>query len=116
MTRARFKTEVKLFAIKEREQGKSWSIIRRNIKEKFKVDAPTTRAMEKWQKALNPESIAAELLKDAKEEIPKIAGNVQIEIGQNLMPVLAKAKEAGKNRHSHPRIQGFDQIGYIFES
>jgi len=97
MTRARFKTEVKIFALKEREQGKSWSIIRRNIKERFNVEPPTSRAMEKWQKSLNPENIAAELLKDAKAEIPKITEDVQIEIGQNLLPVISKARAVGED-------------------
>jgi ferritin-like metal-binding protein YciE len=53
--------------------------------------------MEKWQKTLNPESITAELLKDTKTQIPKIGESVQIEIAQNLLPVLAKAREAGED-------------------
>ncbi|MGD1119801.1 MAG: hypothetical protein ABR886_09985 [Dehalococcoidales bacterium] len=97
MTRARFKTEVKIFALKEREQGKSWSIIRHNIKERFKVEPPTVRAMEKWKKSLNPENIAAEFFKDAKQEIPKFKKEVQIEMGQNLLPLISQAREVGED-------------------
>ena len=53
--------------------------------------------MEKWQKTLNPETITAELMKDVKEQIPKIGAAVQIEVGQNLLPVLSKAREAGED-------------------
>lgn len=97
MTRARYKTEVKLFAINERAEGKGWSIIRQRMKEKFNVEPPTVRAMEKWQKTLNRESIAAELMKDAKAQMPTIGAEVQMEVGRNLLPVLSKAREAGED-------------------
>ena len=95
MTRARYKTEVKLFALNERAEGKGWQIIRQRIGERFNVEPPTVRAMEKWKKSLNPEAITAELMKDAKAEIPKIGAAVEIEVAQNLLPVLLKAREAG---------------------
>lgn len=95
MTRARYKTEVKLFAINERAEGKGWQNIRQRIQERFNVPPPTVRAMENWQKSLNRETIAAELMKDAKQELPKVQTAVQIEIGQGLLPVLLKAKDAG---------------------
>ena len=97
MTRARYKTEVKLFALNERSEGKGWQIIRQRIKERFNVEPPTVRAMEKWQKSLNPETITAELMKDTKAQIPKIGAAVQMEVGQNLLPVLLKAREAGED-------------------
>ncbi len=97
MTRPRFKTEVKLFALNERSQGKGWQIIRQRIRERFNVEPPTVRAMEKWQKTLNPETITAELMKDTKAQIPKIGAEVQIEVGQGLLPVLLKAREAGED-------------------
>ena len=54
MTRARYKTEVKLFALNERAEGKGWQIIRQRIQERFNVPPPTVRAMEKWQKKFEP--------------------------------------------------------------
>jgi len=40
MTRARYKTEVKLFALNERAEGKKWAIIQDRIKERFNVNRP----------------------------------------------------------------------------
>jgi triphosphoribosyl-dephospho-CoA synthetase len=97
MTRPRYKTEVKLFALNERSEGKGWQIIRKRIEERFKVPPPTVRAMEKWQKSLNRETIAAELMKDAKQQMPKIEAAAQMEVAQNLLPVLLKAREAGED-------------------
>ena len=68
MTRARYKTEVKLFALNERAEGKKWAIIQDRIKERFNVNPPGIRVMEKWKTSLNSESIRAELMKDASEE------------------------------------------------
>ena len=97
MTRPRFKTEIKLFALSERSQGKGWQIIRQLIKERFNVNPPTVRAMEKWQKSLNPQAITAELMKDARAQMPKVEAAVQIEVGQGLLPVVLKAREAGED-------------------
>ena len=97
MTRARYKTEVKLFALNERTEGKGWKIIRQRIQERFNVKPPTVRAMEKWGKNINRETITAELMKDAKEQMPKIEAAAQMQVAQNLLPVLFKAKEAGQD-------------------
>ena len=97
MTRARYRTEVKLFALNERAEGKGWQIIRQRIQERFNVPPPTVRAMEKWQKSLNRETITAELMKDAKQQLPKVQSAVQMEVGQGLLPVLLKAKDAGED-------------------
>jgi hypothetical protein len=97
MTRARFKTEVKLFALNERSEGKSWQIIRQRIKERFNVEPPTVRAMEKWGKSLDRETITAELMKDFKQQLPKVEADAQVEVAQNLLPVLLKARNAGED-------------------
>jgi hypothetical protein len=97
MTRARYKTEVKLFALNERAEGKGWQVIRQRIAERFNVPPPTVRAMEKWQKSLNRETIAAELMKDAKREGPRIQAQAQMTVAQNLLPVLFAARDAGQD-------------------
>lgn len=97
MTRARFKTEVKLFAQNERSEGKGWKKIQQRIKEKFNVEPPTVRAMEKWMKSLNRETIAAELMKDVKQQLPKIEEEVQMEVAQGLLSVLLNARKAGED-------------------
>ncbi len=97
MTRARFKTEVKLFALNERAEGKRWPIIRQHIEERYKIPPPTVRAMEKWSKSLDRESISAEMMKDVKAQLPKIQATAQMEVGQRLLPVILQAKESGQD-------------------
>jgi ferritin-like metal-binding protein YciE len=97
MTRPKFKTEIKLFSLTERSQGKGWQKIRQHIGDKFNVEPPTVRAMQKWQKTINPETIYDELLRETKQQIPRIGAEVQIQVAQNLLPVLSKAREAGED-------------------
>jgi len=100
MTRARYKTEVKLFALNERAEGKQWKIIQARIKERFNVNPPGVRVMEKWKTSLNSQSIKAELMKDAKQELPKLEREAKAKIMENLLPVLLSAQSAGQNMES----------------
>ena len=97
MTRTRYKTEVKLFAINERAKGKRWQAIQKDIQENFNVPAPTVRGMEKWGKSLDREAITSELMKDVKEQLPKTANAAQMQVAQGLLPVLFTAREAGQD-------------------
>ncbi|HEY90514.1 MAG TPA: hypothetical protein G4O07_01650 [Dehalococcoidia bacterium] len=93
----RYATEVKLFALSERAEGKGWQIIRQRITERFNVPPPTVRAMEKWKKSLNREGIIAELMKDTKKQMPGMERNAQQVVAQNLIPVILSAKDAGED-------------------
>ena len=53
--------------------------------------------MEKWKKSINRESIAAELMKDTKEQLPRMERDAQQEVAQNLIPVLLSARDAGQD-------------------
>ena len=94
---ARFKTEVKLFVLDERAQGKGWKIISQGIKGKFNIDPPTVRAMQKWEKNLDRMALTAELMKDIKGEMPVIETEAQVRFAQDLMPILWNAKDAGQD-------------------
>jgi len=94
---ARFKTEVKLFVLDERAQGKGWKIISQGIKGKFNIDPPTVRAMQKWEKNLDRMALTAELMKDIKGEMPVIQTEAQVRFAQDLMPILWNAKDAGQD-------------------
>ena len=94
---ARFKTEVKLFVLDERAQGKGWKIISQGIKGKFNIDPPTVRAMQKWEKNLDRMALTAELMKDIKEEMPVIETEAQVRFAQDLMPILWNARDAGQD-------------------
>jgi len=94
---ARFKTEVKLFVLDERTQGKGWKIITKGIEEKFKIKPPTVRAMQKWEKNLDRIALTAEIMKDLKGEMPVIETEAQVRFAQDLMPILWNARDAGQN-------------------
>ena len=94
---ARYKTEVKLFVLDERAQGKGWKIISQGIKGKFNIDPPTVRAMQKWETNLDRMALTAELMKDIKGEMPVIAKEAQVRFAQDLMPILWNAKDAGQD-------------------
>ena len=94
---ARFKTEVKLFVLDERAQGKGWKIISQGIKGKFNIDPPTVRAMQKWEKNLDRMALTAELMKDIKGEMPVIQTEAQVRFAQDLMPILWNARDAGQD-------------------
>jgi hypothetical protein len=94
---ARFKTEVKLFVLDERAQGKGWKIISQGIKGKFNIDPPTVRAMQKWEKNLDRMTLTAEIMKDIKGEMPVIQTEAQVRFAQDLMPILWNARDAGQD-------------------
>ena len=93
----RFRTEVKLFAISERAEGKNWPTIRRRIQERFNVEPPTTRAMQKWRLTLDQQAITAEITKDIRRQLPQSAQQAELQLIQNAIPVLSKAKDTGQD-------------------
>lgn len=93
----RFRTEVKLFAISEHAEGKNWPTIRRRIQEKFNLEAPGTRAMQQWEKTLDRQAIAAEITKDIRKQLPQSAQQAELQLIQNAIPVLSKARDTGQD-------------------
>ena len=93
----RFKTDVKLFVLNERSEGKGWKVIKERIRQRFNIEPPTTRAIQKWEKSLDRAALNAELLKDIKGEMPVIEAEAQLRFAQNLLPTLWKAREAGQD-------------------
>lgn len=94
----RFKSEVKLFVLDERAQGKSWKVIREGIKDRFNIEPPTIRAMEKWVKNLDRTALQAELLmKNMGGQMPAIETEARIRFAQELMPVLLRARDVGQD-------------------
>lgn len=94
---ARFRTEVKMFVLDERAQGKGWKVIKQGIKDKFNIEPPTIRAMQKWEKNLDRTVLTAEFMKDIKGQMPAIETEAQVRFAQELMPALWKAKDAGQD-------------------
>ena len=92
----RFKTDVKVFVLNERSEGKGWKVIKERIRQRFNIEPPTTRAMQKWEKRLDRAALNAELMKDLKGEMPVIEAEAQLRFAQDLLPTLWKAREAGR--------------------
>jgi len=93
----RFKTDVKLFVLNERAEGKGWVAIKQRIQQKFNIKPPTTRAMQKWEQHLNTETLKEEIMKDMKGAMPAIAAEARLHFAQELLPTLWRAKEAGQD-------------------
>ena len=93
----RFKTDVKLFVLNERSEGKGWKVIKERIRQIFNIEPPTTRAMQKWEKRLDRAALNVELMKDLKGEMPVIEAEAQLRFAQDLLPTLWKAREAGQD-------------------
>ena len=93
----RFKTDVKIFVLNERSEGKGWKVIKERIRQRFNIEPPTTRAMQKWEKRLDRAALNAELMKDIKGEMPVIEAEAQLRFAQDLLPTLWKAREAGQD-------------------
>lgn len=90
-----FSFEVKLFALNSRQEGKGWGEIRRTIKERFNIDPPTVRSMQKWKKETDRGVLDRALKEKAKKEAEAIKGQALTSVAEDLLPRLWKARDAG---------------------
>jgi hypothetical protein len=92
----RFQSEVKLFVLNERSEGKGWKIIKERIQERFNVTPPTTRAMQKWEQKLDRVGLSAEVMKDVKGKMGVIEAEA-LQSAQGLLATLWQAKDDGQD-------------------
>jgi hypothetical protein len=90
-----FSFEVKLFALNNRREGKGWGEIRRAIKERFNIDPPTVRSMQKWEKETDRGVLNRALKEKAKKEAETIKGQALTSVAEDLLPRLWKARDTG---------------------
>jgi hypothetical protein len=90
-----FSYEVKLFALDRRREGKGWGDIRRTIKERFKIDPPTVRSLQKWEKETDRGVLNRALKEKAEKEAETIKGQALTSVAEDLLPRLWKARDAG---------------------
>jgi hypothetical protein len=90
-----FSFEVKLFALNGRREGKGWGEIRRAIKERFTIDPPTVRSLQKWEKETDRGILDHALKEKAKKEAEAIKGQALTSVAEDLLPRLWKARDAG---------------------
>lgn len=87
--------EVKLFALNSRREGKGWGEIRRAIRERFDIDPPTVRSLQKWEKETDRGALNRALKEKAKKEAEAIKGQALTSVAEDLLPRLWKARDAG---------------------
>jgi hypothetical protein len=90
----RFQSEVKLFVLNERSEGKGWKVIKDRIHERFNITPPTTRAMQKWEQHLDRAALSAEIMKDVKGKMGVIEAEA-LQSAQGLLATLWQAKDDG---------------------
>ena len=90
-----FSFDVKLFALNRRSEGKGWGEIRRAIKERFNIDPPTVRSLQKWEKETDRGVLNRALKEKAKKEAEAIKGQALTSVAEDLLPRLWKARDAG---------------------
>ena len=93
----RFSFEVKLFALDHRQQGKGWGEIRRAIRDRFGIDPPTVRSLQKWEQG-SALGVLDQALKDrAKQEAESAKQEALRRVVQDLPARLIEAREAGED-------------------
>ena len=92
-----FGFDLKLFALDERQSGKTWGEIRKEIKEKYKIDPPTVRSLQMWEKE-SPRGILSQALEDqARKESEAMKSQALTKVAEELLPRLWQAKDAGED-------------------
>jgi hypothetical protein len=97
MKMRRYSFEVKLFALDKRRQGRGWGEIRRAIAEMFKIEPPTVRAMQRWEKDVDRDVLNRALKEKAKKEAEVVKGQTLTMVAEGLLPQLWKARDAGED-------------------
>ena len=93
----RYSFEVKLFAFDNRREGKGWGEIRRAIKERFKVEPPTVRAMQKWEQGRDRSALKKALEDQAKKEAEAMRIQAVNRVVLELFPKMLEARDAGED-------------------
>ena len=93
----RYDINVKLFTIENRQRGRGWFEIRQAIKERFKIDPPTIRAMQRWEKEIDREAVDRALAEKAKKELEANKGRAIAVTVQDLIPRLWRARDTGED-------------------
>lgn len=97
----RYSLEVKLFALEKRRDGSGWGEVRRSIRERFGIEPPTIRAMQRWEKQLaTRKDLAHALSEDARKKAEVAKMQTLTQVAGGLLPHLWVAKDAGEDIES----------------
>jgi hypothetical protein len=92
----KYDVRIKLFAIDNRREGKTWGEVRRAIRANFAIDPPTVRAMQKWEKELGREGLIRAVAQKTREEAEAAKREAVNRLIEGLIPRLLEAKDAGE--------------------
>lgn len=104
----RYSAQVKLYAIDERRAGKPWKQVQYGIREKFNVEPPSLRAMEKWQKTLDGEQLRQLAIEEGKKMLPE--STVLQQVASGLIPILWQTHDAGEDMERETWLWFFSVI------
>ena len=93
----KYNFELKLFVLDNRRQGKGWGEIRRAIKEKFKIEPPTIRAMQNWQEGTDRDILSRALKDKADKEAEVIRKQAVNKVVQEMLPKILEARDTGED-------------------
>ena len=85
-----------MFVIEKRRENNEWSQIKQGIREKFSMEPPTVRAMQRWDKELDRGALSKALKARAKKEAEVAKEQTVTMLAQDLLPTLWKAVDAGE--------------------
>ncbi len=106
----RFTPQIKLHALDERRSGKPWKKVQQSIKEKFNIDPPSIRAMEKWEKTLDREKLSQLIIEQSRKMVPAMEATALQQMATGLLPVLWQARAAGADMEREAWIWFFSVI------
>lgn len=87
---------IQSYVIEQRKQGITWKDISRQVKDKFGVEPPTIRAMQKWvQRGLDRAQMGKMLMEEARKKLPEVAAFMQAYFSEVIQPVIRRSQTVG---------------------
>ncbi len=97
----RYSLEVKLFALEKRRNSRGWGEVRRAIRERFGIEPPTIRAVQRWEKQLATRAdLTQALSEDARKKAEVAKMQTLTQVADGLLPHLWVAKDTGEDIES----------------
>ena len=93
----KYSLQIRLYVMQERDKGKTWREVINGIKERFGIEAPTMRMMQKWLKETEREKLTQMIIEETKKKIPQAGAEALAYFQQNLLPVLWQGIDAGRD-------------------
>lgn len=92
----RYELSIQAYVIEQRKQGIPWKDISRQVKDKFGVEPPTHRAMQKWvRRGLDRAQIDKMLMEEARKKLPEAAAFTQAYFAEVVLPAMWRSQAIG---------------------